>query len=174
MPHWQSIGRGHWEAACRLAGLHFIDPRNSVDKVLEEIQASAMVITEAMHGAIVSDALRVPWVPIEPLQAIHRMKWFDWAEALDIGLPRHRLFPSSTVEARVALFQREGHRLGNARGLLKTGIQLLDGAFITGAALALTRAAKLEPMLSSDAAMARAVDRLETSAGQIMRDFAGA
>ena len=31
--------------------------------MLSEIRRSKMVMTEAMHGAVLTDALRVPWVP---------------------------------------------------------------------------------------------------------------
>ena len=32
MPHYQSIGRGHWEKACKLAGIHFLNPRLPVEQ----------------------------------------------------------------------------------------------------------------------------------------------
>ena len=32
MPHFDNLNRGNWQKACRLAGLHFIDPRCPVDK----------------------------------------------------------------------------------------------------------------------------------------------
>ena len=85
MPHWQTTFEGNWEAACAHAGINYINPCNpSVDEVLDQILASELVLTEAMHGAIVSDALRVPWIAIKPIQNTHRAKWFDWASALDL------------------------------------------------------------------------------------------
>lgn len=60
MPHYESAMYGSWDKACELAGIHYIDPRWSVEKVLTEISASHKVVSEAMHGCIISDALRVP------------------------------------------------------------------------------------------------------------------
>jgi hypothetical protein len=172
IPHWQSIARGHWQTACRLAGIHFIDPRLPVETVLAELQASRMVITEAMHGAIVSDALRVPWVPMLPIHPSHRWKWLDWAEALGLDLRPHRLIPSSTAEAWAALTQREAHRLASPPFPLSLALAGLDAAFIRAAAASLRRAARQEPVLSRDTALAQALDKLQTCGAQIRHDFA--
>lgn len=59
MPHYESAMYGSWDKVCDLAGIHYIDPRWSVEKVLTEISASQKVVSEAMHGCIISDALRV-------------------------------------------------------------------------------------------------------------------
>src|SRR5262249_9044288 len=111
MPHWQSIDRGNWRAACELADLDFIDPRDPVEEIIDRIEASAVLITEAMHGAIVADALRVPWIPILPFGAGHRMKWLDWAGALDVRLNPVAIWPSSLIEALILATKRPGDRL---------------------------------------------------------------
>lgn len=106
MPHWQSIPRGNWEEVCKIANINYIDPRDTVENVLGEILRSKLVITEAMHGAIVSDALRVPWVPLLPINSDHREKWYDWAEALNLELDVQRLWPSSLQDAKEALVRK--------------------------------------------------------------------
>jgi succinoglycan biosynthesis protein ExoV len=171
MPHWESLERGDWQTACRLAGIHLIDPRRPVDEVLAEIEASAAIIAEAMHGAIVADALRVPWIPAKPLHTSHRFKWFDWAEALELKLSPHVLWPSTVQEAFVAVTQRRSHRLRHPSGMLSLGVQCTNPAFSMLAAARLRLLARREPMLSTDTALARALDRLESQAEKIKRDL---
>lgn len=97
IPHWESVWPGRWDAVCRQAGLHFIDPTGPVEDVLADIASCDYVVTEAMHGAIIADALRVPWIPVLPAQA-HRMKWHDWASALGIEIDWSCLPRSSLLE----------------------------------------------------------------------------
>ena len=86
MPHWESAADGQWAEVSRAAGLHYIDPCDTVENVLTQIQESEVLVAEAMHGAIVADALRVPWIAVRPIQPPNRAKWHDWASALDLTL----------------------------------------------------------------------------------------
>lgn len=98
MPHFESAMYGNWEGACDRAGINFIDPRWDVDRVLREISASRLIVSEAMHGVIIADALRVPWRAIRPLDPGNRAKWQDWASALDVEVEFSELSPSNIVE----------------------------------------------------------------------------
>ena len=108
IPHWESLWRGKWQEACRLAGVHFVDPTGPVEAVLADIASADFVVTEAMHGAIIADALRVPWIPIRPSHHIHHMKWDDWASALDMQIDWARLPGSSLLEAALQSAPSEG------------------------------------------------------------------
>ncbi len=167
MPHWESIPRGHWETACRIAGVHFINPHDPVEQVMDEIEASEVLLTEAMHGAIVADALRVPWIPVLPFEAHHRMKWLDWAEALDVSVSHQVAWPSSLREAWMLRMQRRGKVLDRLPHL---ATQALDWGFVRTAALRLATLVKRPPTLSTDAALDRASERLEDSVRQILSD----
>ncbi|TMP02343.1 pyruvyl transferase [Pseudoalteromonas sp. S3178] len=98
MPHYESIPRGNWELVCKLAGINFIDPTNpDVLESLIELKKTDLLITEAMHGTILADTLRVPWVSLKPILPIHHNKWFDWAESLNIDLKFSQM-PSSSIK----------------------------------------------------------------------------
>jgi hypothetical protein len=37
-----------------------------------------------MHGAIIADTFRVPWVPISTRPSINTFKWLDWSESMGL------------------------------------------------------------------------------------------
>ncbi|MEO0868754.1 MAG: hypothetical protein AAFY17_09965, partial [Cyanobacteria bacterium J06642_11] len=74
-----------WEKLCKTVGIHYIDPRWPIERVLAAISTTDVLITEAMHGAIVADALRTRWIPVITSPRILRFKWQDWCAS--IGVP---------------------------------------------------------------------------------------
>jgi succinoglycan biosynthesis protein ExoV len=84
MPHHQSMPKADWLALCARVGFHCIDPRAGVDRVLGEIQATELLLAEAMHGAIVADALRVPWIPVRLYGRFNEFKWRDWTQSIQV------------------------------------------------------------------------------------------
>lgn len=84
IPHHVSASNANWVKICKNLGIRYIDPRSSVDHVIQEISRSTYVLTEAMHGAIFADALRIPWCPIIFYDHILKSKWLDWSLSLDI------------------------------------------------------------------------------------------
>lgn len=86
MPHFSdAIPNGDaWKDICASAGIHYIDPRSPILDVLGDISRSNILLSEAMHGAIVADALRVPWIPIRTKSDILAFKWKDWTASLDM------------------------------------------------------------------------------------------
>jgi succinoglycan biosynthesis protein ExoV len=83
MPHYELAGKG-WETVCQNLGFGYIDPRWSVDKVLSGISETEILLAEAMHGAIIADALRVPWIPITTNSSILTFKWQDWCSSIGV------------------------------------------------------------------------------------------
>lgn len=169
MPHFESLNLSDWGGIAESAGLHFIDPRNPVEQVLAELEASEVVVTEAMHGAIVSDALRVPWVALRPVDPIHRFKWFDWAEALDIKLRPQPMVPASLYE-----FGMTRRALGRGwwRYVRHFKAPLERIAFPNQAAAALLKASKSDPDMSALPRLEAAVNRLQDDLVKLRRDFA--
>ena len=73
-----------WRQICRAIGIKYIDPSDGVENILIDIMKSEMVVCEAMHGAIVADALRVPWIPVKIFSSINDLKWKDWCGSLGL------------------------------------------------------------------------------------------
>ncbi|KAM3098425.1 hypothetical protein ACKFKF_17335 [Phormidesmis sp. 146-12] len=69
---------------CKEIGIAYIDPSWEVDRCIRMINFSECVLAEAMHGAIVADALRVPWIPIKSDGSINDFKWQDWLSTLNL------------------------------------------------------------------------------------------
>ncbi|MCA1993207.1 MAG: polysaccharide pyruvyl transferase family protein, partial [Coleofasciculus sp. S288] len=120
MPHHTANQSANWKVVCQLAGLHYIDPTQSVEDVLFEIQSSRVILAEAMHGAIVADALRVPWIPVQVTKTVNEFKWHDWCQSLNLEYKPVVIFPRigipgtgwSSFIKRMALIPFIGPRLG--------------------------------------------------------------
>jgi len=82
MIHHARSKRGNWKLACALAGINCIDPHDDVDHVIQTLSKSRLVLAEAMHAAIVADALRVPWIPVVIHDHINAFKWSDWCHSM--------------------------------------------------------------------------------------------
>lgn len=163
IPHWESMDRGRWSEVCLQAGIRLIDPRDPVDTVIQAIRESRVVLCEAMHGAIVADALRVPWVPLLPLNHVHRNKWLDWADTLSLKLTPYRLWPSSWQEARLSVLRKPFTRTRFAAGL--------EDKLVSLAAMRLRALAQAEPTLSADSAIQQLTSRMLEKADMLRRDF---
>jgi len=91
IPHHMSAWNLDWERVCRDVGIRYIDPRKDVDTVLGEISRSSAIIAEAMHGAILADSFRIPWMPVVLYEHILQPKWHDWAGSLALKYAPVRL-----------------------------------------------------------------------------------
>ena len=172
MPHYESLERGDWAEACRLAGMTLIDATEPVDKVLSQIRGARVLITEAMHGAIVADALRTPWIGAKPIYGGHHMKWLDWAGALDIDVRMNTLKPASVLEYYIARTGRGGSA-GKVGKFNASPLAAIPNRILThSAARHLQTMAKLEPQLSSDAKIEEATARASAAVFDFVRSRA--
>jgi succinoglycan biosynthesis protein ExoV len=164
MPHFETACRGAWPRAAAQAGLTFIDPRDDLAVVLAAIARCRLLVSEAMHGVIVADALRVPWVAVAPFAPVHAAKWGDWAAAMDVAVEFESLVPSSFGE-RLRLSGLAERRV--ARNLLdrnESRLQVVAAdRFSDRAAASLRRAALATPRLTQDRALDRSRDRMRTA-----------
>jgi succinoglycan biosynthesis protein ExoV len=84
MPHHFSKQHYDWGTLSRRLGFTYLDPDAPVSRLLEQIAGAELVISEAMHGAIVADTLRIPWVAVAIYDHINTFKWDDWCRSLEV------------------------------------------------------------------------------------------
>jgi succinoglycan biosynthesis protein ExoV len=84
VPHWTTL-EDDPKLGERLnqIGVKLIDPTLPVESVLELIERSRLVVSEALHGAVVADAFRIPWIPVYG-QHGHLFKWIDWCDSIGL------------------------------------------------------------------------------------------
>lgn len=85
MPHCESARLGDWAYVCEQAGIQFIDPRKPFLEVFAGICRSRVLLTEAMHGAILADSFRIPWIPVKAYSHISEYKWQDWLQSVQLN-----------------------------------------------------------------------------------------
>lgn len=85
IPHLKS----HWAGgqairkAAEASGFIYLPPDCDAEYFIDLVSRSRLVVTEAMHGAILADTMRVPWIPVS-IHEHHRLKWEDWF--LSVGM----------------------------------------------------------------------------------------
>jgi len=161
MPHFESAARGAWQQAAALAGIRLIDPRDPPLQVLDAIARCRLLLSEALHGVIVADALRVPWIAIRPIAPAHRPKWPDWSATMGLDL-RFQALPASTWRERaraspLTVFHATRQWLDRHDARLAA---LRSTRLLHLGAEALRRAAQAGPQLSGDSDLDRCRSRM--------------
>jgi succinoglycan biosynthesis protein ExoV len=170
MPHFESAARGNWQKVCALVGIDYLDPRGDCVELLSKIRGARLMITEAMHGAIVADALRVPWIAITPFFPQHRAKWEDWAQSLSITLAPSTLPPSNLLEAYTLFTGLPGKGVRSRAMFRSWPVAPVNATLVHRAAARLRRLAETrEPQLSADADIMRATERSAQALDRFVR-----
>jgi succinoglycan biosynthesis protein ExoV len=99
MPHYDNLPDGNWREVCAMAGFEFLDPLADSEETVQRIRRAKLVIADAMHAAIVADALRVPWIPVTLSPQSNTFKWLDWTLSLDLAYRPTAIPPSTLLES---------------------------------------------------------------------------
>jgi succinoglycan biosynthesis protein ExoV len=161
MPHFESAAWGAWGRVTELAGVRLIDPRDHPLAILQAILRCRRLLSQALHGVIAADALRVPWIAIQPLAASHRPKWWDWADTMELR-PRFRGLPASTPLEWARTSRLNGvHAIRTWLDRQEPHLAAMTSErLVTRAAGALRRAMLADPQQSSDATLDRCRSRM--------------
>lgn len=192
VPHWESAIRGLWPAVCELVGLTFIDPRGEAKEVIRKIAQSELIVAESMHGAILADALRVPWTPVTTSNSINSFKWNDWAQSLGVTYEPRRVPVSTRAEAifkgarfwglefqpiqlrleSTALRQIDENAIANECTARKTSLRFAAKQLLAApSAIALWQASRAAPLLSKERILEERKDRFRTVLEGVRRDY---
>lgn len=192
VPHWESAEFGIWKEACELAGLTYLDPRGEAKSVIRAIAQSDLIVAESMHGAILADAFRVPWIAVSTSRQINSFKWSDWAATVGVTYAPHFVpvttraeavrkkerfwgmdfakagaAPATGASAPVAELERPAAppvKMGGLKGVAK---QVLAAP----STLALWQASRAKPQLSAEGRLEERKHRFQTVLDGIRRDY---
>jgi succinoglycan biosynthesis protein ExoV len=154
----ESIHNYDWSQICDEIGIRFISCHWSVERVLEAMSECETILAEAMHGAIVADALRIPWIPVVCNDGIFSFKWEDWLSSLGLQYRPSRVISLYDLERNLNLTARAKNRV--KQGVAKLGINAQRWSLPhrrssaqerAQAVQELLEASRREPFLSDDA-----------------------
>lgn len=100
VPHRGAALTGEWRAVAERAGVQYLDPLSESREVIAQLRAARLVLADAMHAAIVADAMRVPWIPLATSDHINTFKWLDWTLSMGVRYEPVRL-PPATLAGRI-------------------------------------------------------------------------
>jgi len=163
IPHWKSALQGEWAEVCQMAGVSYVSPMQPLEKVMSAIVNASLVLTESMHGAILADAYRVPWIPLRTTPEVNDFKWTDWCASVGLTYRPEYIPPSGLWDQRRAAAHRiESHETFSSSvrngseiaedDLQKELVATFNGRYGLGAAQATpSRSGGLVAKLASDA-----------------------
>jgi len=96
VPYFRHFYQFNWKLFQKATGIHVIDPTQDVEQVITEINESETILAAAMHGAILADIYRVPWMRVKFSKHGHEsaltseLKWNDWFGSIELtDVPTH-------------------------------------------------------------------------------------
>ena len=98
VPHWTSAAYGNWSVACPHLGIDYVDPLWSCERVFPAIANAELALVESLHGAIIADYYRTPWIPVVSPGRILKYKWIDWCQSLGMDYQPFLLPPSDYLD----------------------------------------------------------------------------
>ena len=107
VPH-LSMPQSQAQAIAAALDLFLILPSFAVEKFLDALLSCTAVVTEAMHGAILADSYRIPWMGCSFSSLLsegktNAFKWNDWMLSMSIQTGRSKAihFPLGHLNPRI-------------------------------------------------------------------------
>lgn len=160
MPHWSTSGLS-WKTICEKCGLELLDPKENVSTILNKIADAKLVVSESLHGAIIADTFRVPWIPVKSrFSDFSEFKWTDWQKSMNVVCPIYSItHPFGKIKDNDSIFKK----------VVKT---LLSGIISDILAMQLRRIEKHGiKMLSDQKTLEQKIERYEEKIKLLKRDL---
>lgn len=160
MPHFAEACPA-WHSICQRNGFQYISSRQSIEEILDQLGKTKILIAEAMHGAIVADALRIPWIPVTTNPGILQFKWQDWCQSLGLDYqpkPLARIM-TSLKRDRLSLMRNFRNHCSNLINQQKVSEQILE---ISNSSF---------PVLSKNSILEEKTSRLEDKLDHLKNDL---
>lgn len=155
MPHLSQALRGEvdWREVTEAAGYVYLDPRWPIETVVAGIQGASVLVTEALHGAVIADTYRIPWIPVATNSGILAFKWDDWCRSVGLRYRPCTLPAFWGQRPDANLIDRAKRRIKRER-----------------AVRFLTRARRRGGGLSPDRAQQQAIEKLNAAFARFLHD----
>lgn len=177
IPHHVSALRADWRTVASAAGMDYADPASGVMKVVDAIRKANLVVTSAMHGAIIADAFRVPWIRVREYSHLNDFKWQDWGDSVGVDttatvLPEIHDHSELSVRRTVVRVSRAWQRAGRPRRTSPVSVPAIETGpeqFARAVAALTTLNNPSLGRLSGDAQLAARVEQLVDAVAQLKR-----
>jgi len=164
MPHWRNAHEG-WSRVCEGLNFSLINPRDSVDTILRAISETELLLTEAMHGATVADAFRIPWIPVcSSTSDVLAFKWRDWCASMELE------YQPYFIQGPWRPAAEKGDIRANLRASVKRVLGPLYRRMIESQLSRIVRDTR--PCLSADSVLDDQLHRMEAAVDQFRNDQA--
>ena len=168
IPYFRSALQFDWERITNAMGYHLISPitEDNVYEKLEEMAECEYIITEAMHGAILADSLRIPWCRYNLCTYQYEganvadFKWMDWQYSLDIA---------QSPYPKIRMTNKINHAVTKLSGKLLNFNYIFKTSLYNRLYEALGNIDKLEFVLSKDEVLSEKVVQLDDAKRRLQK-----
>ena len=101
IPHWSNDAASSWRRICQQADIRYISPLEDSVEVLHSLASAELAIVESLHGAILADYFRTPWIPLQLSKDTLPFKWLDWCGSVGLEY-RPYVLPLTDIYHHVA------------------------------------------------------------------------
>ena len=84
IPHFSNDISAAWRGPCERAGMRYISPLSDSFEVIQAIASAELAVVESLHGAIIADYFRTPWIPLQLSKITLPFKWMDWCASVEL------------------------------------------------------------------------------------------